>query len=202
MDRSDKYKWTIIYSDHNNKFIHLDYLTRSNPDSQILLADISNNYDPKFCWRNGDFLIRQWLQKYIDIVHHNNIALLEWDVLVSQTLPSIQVDGLIGKNVKYRDKNPKWPWFKEIDRLDNYSQYSIGVAPLGVLFLNKECLEILLDSEFDDLYQKDIFSELRLPTILNSRNIKISSYFLPDVEWYQMPVKTNPGIYHSVKTKQ
>lgn len=201
MDQSDKYNWTIIYSDHNKEFIHLEHLKNSNPNAQILLANIANKYDHKYAWRNNDSILRQWIKNNISIIKHNNIALLEWDVLVTQKLPDIQIDGLMGKYVRTISSDPSWPWFKESRRLDMYKKHAIGVAPFGVLFMNKKCLDVIIDPEFDAIYNKDIFCELRFPTAINSKNINISTYHLPDVEWYSMSVKKQPGIYHCVKNK-
>lgn len=202
MVHQDKYKWSIIYTDHQNKFIHLDHLTKSNPTAQILLANIENKLNPKFAWRNSDSLYRLWLKNNINKIKYNNIAILEWDVLVSKTLPNICVEGLIVKQINNPRINPKWYWFKQLNSLEKYSKYAMGITPLAVMFMNKQCIDILLDKEFDTLYDKDIFCELRLPTILNSKNIKIIKYPLPDVDWNDTVFTLKPSIYHPIKIKQ
>lgn len=204
MDRSEISNWTIIYTDHTKDYIHLDHLQKSNPDAQILCADIFFGItEKKYAWRNGDKTVRMWLQNNIGKIISNNIALFEWDVLVSTKLPDIDINGLYAKNVRKPDTDPNWPWFKEIESLGSYKNYAIGVAPLGVLFMDKQCINTIIDPEFDDIYSKDIFSELRLPTILNSRNIPISKYDFPDVVWTPTTYdKNKPGIYHAIKTKQ
>lgn len=198
--KKDQYNWTIIYTDHNREFIHLDHLKKSNPDAQILLADTSNNFNKNFAWRNGDLLYRTWLQNNYDKLYYNNIAILEWDVLVSQKLPDIKINGILGKHII--SPNKKWFWFKEKKRLKEYEKYSVGLSPLGVLFMCKNCVQQIVDQKFDIIYQQDIFSELRLPTILNSKNIQISSYSLPNVSWKSVKYKTLPSIYHPIKSKQ
>lgn len=94
--------WTVIYCDHNNQFIHLDHIKKSNPNAQILLADISDdyNYNKGDCWRNWDFLLREWLRDHICEIDNNNVAVLEWDVLITKELPNITITGLIGKHKK------------------------------------------------------------------------------------------------------
>jgi hypothetical protein len=91
-------KWTIIYC-YFNQPIHEKYLKDSNPDSDIILADISNNLPKKYAWRNTDKLVRQWLQKNIDKIHTNNIAIIEWDVLITKKLPDLNIDGIYCKYI-------------------------------------------------------------------------------------------------------
>jgi hypothetical protein len=123
-------------------------------------------------------------------------------VLISQKLPDLTINGILGRSAICPIKNKTWPWFRETESLLEYKQHAFGLAPLGVLFLDKICIDIITDSEFDNIYSKNIFSELRLPTILNSRGINISSYVMPNVKWHETPFKAHePSIYHCVKTK-
>lgn len=197
MATTDKYKWTILYTDHQKQFIHYNHLIKSNPDANIIKVDISNNLDKKYIWRNSDLLIRSWLKNNRDSIVTNNIAIIEWDVLVKQKLPDTQIIGLQAKNII--KPNRKWWWFKDKYKLEHYSKYALGAAPLAVLFMSARCIDILLESSFDCLYQKDIFSELRIPTILNSRNITITSYSMPNVDSKKTMLKSEAGIYHPIK---
>jgi hypothetical protein len=199
MGRPEQYKWTVIYTDHNKKFIHLNHLERNNPDAQILLADTSNKFSRNFAWRNGDLLVREWLKNNYDKILYDNIAILEWDVLVNTKLPSQKITGLIGKQIYYPKNN--WYWFSEINLLEDYKQYALGIVPFGVLFMDKKSIDVLLDSRFDFLFNKNIYSELRLPTILNSRNIKINSLFMPHVSYLPVHFMNEQHIYHPIKSK-
>lgn len=199
MVTQDKYKWTILYTDHKKQYIHYHHLLQSNPDSNIIKVDISNNYQCKFAWRNADKLVREWLKNNKSNIRTENIIILDWDVLVTEKLPSSKIVGLQGADVITLRNKPRWNWFKDLHKLGQYKSYAIGVAPLAVLFMNIECVNIWLDSEFDHLYEQDIFSELRLPTILNSRKVPINKYHLPKVHWKHTRLKQEPGIYHPIK---
>jgi hypothetical protein len=199
METLDKYKWTVLYTDHQQNFIHYNHLVSHNPNANIFKVDISNNYKRDFIWRNSDKLVREWLRNNRSKINTENIAILDWDVLVTQQLPLLDNTGLKAANVITLTNKPRWWWFKDRHKLGKYKQFAIGVAPLGVLFMSNNCIDILLDSEFDYLYNKDIFSELRTPTILNSRGISITKYHLPYVHWKKTTLKSNPGIYHPIK---
>lgn len=196
-----KYQWTIIYVDFQHRYLHLNHIQKSNPDAQIILCDISNDISKIIAWRNNDRFIRDWLKKNKNKIIHNNIAIVEWDVLITSALPNILVDGFVGRNLQKPGIN-KWLWFKEIDRLGKYKNYATGAAPFAIQFFNKNAIDVWTSEEFNDIFLEDIFCELRLPTIMNYANINISEHLLPYVEWY--PAKYNkdvPGIYHAIKYK-
>jgi len=194
-------KWTIVYVDFQDQYIHLDHLKKSNPDAQILLCDISNDLPKVFVWRNNDKFIREWFRSNLDKIQHNNIAILEWDVVVTIPLPDIAVNGFVGRNLQRLNIN-QWVWFNEINRLGRYKPYAMGSAPFCVQFMDRQCINRWVDQEFDDIYSEDIFCELRLPTILNYANVNMSEYSMPYVEWHVMEYyKDIPGIYHAIKHK-
>lgn len=201
MTNLDDYKWTVIYTDHNKQFIHFNHLERNNPDAQILLADTSNKFSRDFAWRNGDLLVREWLKNNYDKILYDNIAILEWDVLVNMSLPSFKVKGLIAKDKHIYHPRNRWHWFCEMGLLESYRRYTVGISPLGVLFMNKKCIEVLLDNEFDFLYNRDIYSELRLPTILNSKQIPIGNQSMPNVSYLPVDFTNQNTIYHPIKSK-
>jgi len=192
-------KWTIIYSDFQHQYLHLKHLEKSNPDAQILLADISNDLPTIMVWRNNDRYIREWLRNNYHKILHNNIAFVEWDVLITINLPNINVCGFIGKHLQRPGIN-EWVWFNEIDRLGKYKTHAMGAAPFAIQFMDKEAVNTWMSNEYDDIYAKDIFCELRVPTIMNYAGIKMSEYSLPFVEWHTIKYNKNiPGIYHAIK---
>jgi len=193
-----KYQWTIIYVDFQHQYLHLKHLQKSNPDAQIILADISSNIEKIIAWRNNDRLIRNWLKNNKSQIIHHNIAILEWDVLVSSPLPNIKINGFVGRNLQKPNIN-KWLWFKEIDRLGKYKNYAMGAAPFAIQFFDKNSIEAWTSDEFDSISSQDIFCELRLPTIMNYAGIAMSEHLLPNVEWYNIQHKKIPGIYHAIK---
>ena len=195
------YQWTILYSDHAQQFIHSEFIKQHNPNASLFLLDISNQYSKEFAWKNSDLLIRNWLKENISKINpDSNIAILEWDVFLNTSLPNIKVDGLMGKYIFLRDKHPGWHHWRYIDLLKDYKQYAVGAMPFGVYFINYRGLECWIDHKHDCLYDQNIKNELRLPSLLNSENIKIENYNLPYVcyqtKWTNF---AKPGIYHPVK---
>lgn len=195
----DKYKWTILYTDYQKEFIHLKHIINSNPYAQIITVNTSHNLRSHYAWRNCDSLVRQYLKSHISDILYNNIAIFSWDVLITQELPRICVDGLMATNVFNQIQRPRWPWFREISKLGKYKASAFAAAPFCVYFMNKNAINVWLDPQFDHLYEQDIFSELRFPTILNSQNISINKYDFPYVHWNKTHLTKNPGIYHPIK---
>lgn len=204
MDQSDKYNWTIIYSDYKKELLHLDHLKNSNPDATILVCDISQYsfLDSKYCWKNNDALIRNWIRANRHLIKTPNILLIEWDVLVTKKLPPIKVDGLMVKNIHSPVTN-NWYWFKESNLLGPYQKNRIGITPFGVMMMNQNCIDTWIDHEFDPLYCANINCELRFPTLINSRQIPISQipFSMPNVSATKSEYKNIPDIYHPIKQK-
>lgn len=195
------YNWDVICTYHN-KLIHLKHLEKSNPKANILLADISKynaNFDTKYCWRNSDIFIRRWIRDNRKNIQSDNIAIIEWDVLMSSPLPDIKINGLMAKDVQHPNSDREWFWFKEIYRLKSIKKYAIGISPLAVIFMDQLSIDTWINKEFDDLCNSDIFSELRLPSLLNSKNIPISIYKMDSVEWNKIDYSDKPDIYHPIK---
>lgn len=200
MDHLEQYKWTIVCNDHKNEFIHSEHISKSNPEAQLILADISNNHFA--AWRNYDCISREWFKNHFQEIKYSNIAVVEWDVLITEKLPNIYIDGFIGKRKKTLPKHKNtWPWFKEKSKLCEFEKYAVGMAPLAVYFINRSSLETILDSKFDYIFNQDIFGELRLPSVLNSQNINICEYPMPFVFSYPISFKIESGIYHPIKNK-
>lgn len=195
--------WDIIYTFHIEP-IHLEHLQQSNPNANILLCDLSQYglfLNQKYCWRNSDIFIRNWLRCNRSSITRNNIAIVEWDVLITKPLPDICVHGLMCNNIQHSYQ--EWYWFKESKLLSaKYEKFKIGVTPLCVLFMDQYCIDTIIDSEFDPIFSANIFCELRLPTILNSRNINITKYSMPNVNSLKTTYDENiPDIYHPIKQK-
>ena len=195
-------RWDIIYTFHIEP-IHLEHLRQSNPDANILLCDISSynlSLGTKYCWRNSDAFIRNWLRNNRSSITSNHIAIIEWDVLITKPLPDLCFDGFVCKNIHRHSKN--WYWFKESKLLGKYEEFKIGITPLAVLFMDQNCIDTLIDKEFDSIFSADIFCELRLPTVINSRKINISTYHMPNISASKTIYNSNiPDIYHPIKEK-
>lgn len=196
-----KNKWTIIYTFHD-KCLHFNHLQKSNPHAKCLKCDISNNFSASFAWRNNDKLIRNWLKNNIDKIQTNNIAILEWDSLITKQLPDILIDGVCGKFVRPYEYYSHWYWFKDKSKLDYLESYACGLLSFGFLVLNKEAIKIWISTDFDFLYEKDICCELRLGTIFKYSNIKMTEMQFPNIMEGQKKITVDlnkPDYYHPVK---
>lgn len=196
--------WTIIHtSDKNGKFLHSEYLKKYNPDAQIILADLSNNYAPSFAWFNCDLLFRDWLKKHINEIENNNVYVCEYDVLTLTKLPDLELtNALYGSHIIMPHAFDKWQWKSHADLLEEYKIDALAMIVFGWFFCSKNCLEILLDPQYDKLYQKTIISELRFGTILKHNKVKIKEYPVPYVTPYPkfVPKILNENhFYHPVK---
>jgi hypothetical protein len=193
--------WDIIYVYHD-KPVHLEHLQKSNSDNNILLCDISSYslfVEKKYCWKNNDLLIRNWIRQNRSKITNENIALVEWDVVISQKLPDLKVKGLIGKNIQ--NYGSGWYWFCDSKKLGPIEKYRIGITPFALLFMDQQCIDYWIHYEFDPLYVCDIISELRLPSLLNSKNIPITTYPMPNMSATVTQFSNTPGMYHPVKQK-
>lgn len=204
------FNWTIINTSHRD-FPHIDYLKKTNPQAQIICANIGGILSPKMSYQNSDMLIRNWLIKNFSYIDNSNIAIFEWDTLCNMELPTnieLTNEILVKESISYA-KHPSWFWFKDIDKLGEYKEYAHGLQPLGVILIDKESLSQILDQRFDKIFNTSIFSELRLPTVLNSLRVTIKQINDDRFKF----IRTHPafdseiteislGIYHPIKNKR
>lgn len=209
--------WTIIYSsDHKGNFIHEEYLRKSNPDAQILKLDMTNDLPEDIGWKQSDIIVREWMKQNHNEIEHNNVALIEYDVLVNMKLPNIYLDNTImGKQPLNLVDNPSWWPFTEKHRLGYLEKDAYGLWFFGFYMMSRNCIEYLIKAEYDFLfnYEVDILSELKFITILKHNNVSIEAanplYMcnflcgkrgngsIPDID-YRLSI---PGIYHPVKNR-
>jgi hypothetical protein len=203
--------WTIFYSFHDTP-IHLSSLRLSNPEANIIPLNITNNFSQHFAWRNSDNLVRDRIKEHIDSIRSQNIAIAEYDVLIKEQLPDINVDAVYCKKIMRLNQNKNWHWFKEINRLGSLEPFALGLFPMGFFILNIEHIKCWLDSKYDFLYEENIFCELRLGTILNHAGFPIKEYNYSNIltrsalkhqnlEESIFINRQNSRIYHPVKNK-
>lgn len=192
-------KWTIIYTSRHTDgcFLHLDHIIKSNPYAQILTIDFTYNYG----WLNPDKTIRKWMSQNISKIKHNNVAFIEYDVLITKSLPDIKLNNILYGRI-LSDKN--WVWWKEIDKLKHLKPYACSIQVFAMYMMSRNCLNFYLDKQYDFLYEQDIIGELRFPTIMNHNGVQISEYpYMNNCHWgkdveYDINI---PDYYHPVKTK-
>ena len=174
----------------------LDSLTKSNPQSEIWLIDDLRTGNSKTLWRNSDVPLREFWAKCGETVGSDRLWFLEHDVLVTTALPDARdVLGVAGKDVMVGDG---WMWMGERDRLED-GMFPVGIAPLGVSVFSREALDAIVNPRWDSLYEKDVFCELRTPSVVKTCGLPVDHIALPDVRWHRRKSDVRPSIYHSIK---
>ena len=205
----------LTYKDKNENpgTPHLAWLKASNPDVDIKIVtrsrEIGLRTDKDYAWRNPDELLRFWWKQNKDTVDSPVVVVLEYDVLVTATLPTLPpgVD-LAGVRAFTPTTYSDWYWFNQtderskLDELKIQDKYLAGIVPYGFLVMKREVLDSLCNKRWDKAYELDIFSELRFTTIANIEKHKIGEIHLPNVDWTPIYIPkeiNNFGIYHPVK---
>ena len=62
-------------------------------------------------------MLRDALKSTYNSILHDNVFLIEWDALVSATLPDISVRGAQVSVVPTPEEHPDWMWWPEFDLL-------------------------------------------------------------------------------------
>jgi hypothetical protein len=155
-------------------------------------------------WRNCDRSIRDWWKANRHRVKSSHVAFVEWDVVVNADLregirPFV---GLAGRVVENRPGSA-WQWWQEIDALpENLRVHAASLRPLAVVIASRQCLEAISAPTWDDVFRRDIFCELRLPTVARACGFQLAALpCLAHVEHFPIPHPgTAPGVWHQVKT--
>lgn len=165
--------WTIIYY-YRDTPTHLESLRKSNSKHQIIPIEIEHNLPHIEAWRNADRTIRKYLNTIINDILYDNILLVEWDVYIDTEVPDIDFDGALFNNI-IKNKNNGWCWWKEIDNLpEQLRSCATGGALWSLIAIKKTYLEMLLSNKYDYIYEMDIFSELRTPTLMQHLGVPLS----------------------------
>lgn len=181
---------------------------KSNPDlTQHVCVSNSKTtpQDIKRDWRNCDNNLRNWWKSNKHIVKSDYLLVVEWDVKITDDIKNyfdFDSNGIICKNIREFGKD-KWVWFEESEKFPDHFKNKIkGLYPLSVILFHRSSLDFIIREEFDDIFSKDIFCELRIATILNYGNFEIrGNQRLPDVQLVQSKNHLKyPGIFHKVKT--
>lgn len=190
--------WTVLMTSYNGVgWPHLDALRASNPGADIRIALDDGPGDRGFRWRNNDLFVREWWRAHGSRTGTERIALLEHDVLVTCALPDIGVSGIAGAQVKR--PGDEWYWWPDMWKLGGTRRYVTGVVPMGVTFFSRAALDLIAGSGWDHLYDRDIFCEMRVPSIIRACGLPVIQVDLPNVGTNPIRAGAGPGIYHPVK---
>ena len=157
-------------------------------------------------WRNCDRNIREWWRAHRELVMADAVLCLEWDVLVDvdlrKVIPPLATGGGISAAsiiTPVTAIRSYWP-FEDVFRLPRVMQgLACATAPLAVLLISRAALDAILATEYDAIFNADIFCELRLPTIIRYAGFGVAAMDLPNV--HCTPCRpTFADIWHPVIT--
>ncbi len=209
--------WTIVYHSHTY-FLHEQHIRASNPGAQLLCLDTANQLPHPVAVRAGDRFVRKALQQAFSSIQHENILVIAWDVLLTMALPDTHIKGVHAPNVPTVENAPTWMWWREVERLPPpLRRHKVGVVPFCVFAIDRASLWNILDPRFDELFERDIISELRFGSLCSFLGIPISKLdtdlFRNDrilrsttpgeiteyMRRFGDEISTVPGLYHPVK---
>lgn len=210
-------KWTIIYYSPF-EHLHTNHIRASNPEAQLILLDSRNSLPPALAWRSCDRMLRDAVKSKFNSILHDNVLLIEWDVLLSARLPDISIVGAQVSVVATPEEHPDWMWWPEYDVLPPSLRIEKrGAVPFGILAIDKQSLWKLLHPSLDEVFEQDIIAEIRFPAVCALCGIGLSelepSFFPkerilrsmtePEVAEYNArfgkTFLSHPGLYHPVK---
>lgn len=186
---------------------HIDRFLEYNPGVEIhvISHQLCQGEARRTAWRNADRLIRDWWHQQGDHLAFDYAVFLEWDVLFSSSLSDVftSEDDFLCKEVMLPSQ--QWHWFEETPRLPlGLAEFATGIVPLGVSRISRECLNAVFSHPLaPEAYKRDIFSELRLPTLASACGFApvACPETLRNVEWQEVSPEAGSGVWHSVKTR-
>jgi hypothetical protein len=177
---------------------NLDHFVKHNPDVVYHKTTYKEECDKLWMWRNSDTMIREWWKEHRDTFNAEYLFVLEYDVLITKKINIIFQRGF--SCCSLRMMGDKWKWFAEYKKLNGINP--IGAVPLAVTAFSRDALDNLIDPKWDELYSKDIFSELRLASIMGACGVRINILKgMSGIKYNKNDNITGPGYYHSVKHK-
>jgi hypothetical protein len=184
---------------------HLDRFREHNANIPIHCVVAEENPIPEKGWINCDRNIRDW---WISIGRHlkfRHAVFIEGDVLFSSPVGEIfQGDShFMGKDVK--KPGMPWNWFSQIPFLpEEMKPHATGVAPFAVVRISRVCLADMFSHPLvEPLYGRDIFSELRLPTLAVACGYEPENHHgkLDNVHFNPITPESGIGVWHCVKER-
>jgi hypothetical protein len=199
---------------------HLASLRKHNPDSFILpltddvpqllpgaidVARFPSSFATAQKWRSVDTTFYRWFENRS--FNARRYLSLEYDCLCTVNLRDYYSEvfdaDVAGVDFFTREQNPRWKWFMsgEMDKLPAEDRkYAAGICPLTCTFYSHEALEEISRR----IHRQDLFSELRLGTIVNKLGLAFRP--LPPLKrstvcWHTYPWQANrPGLFHGIKS--
>jgi hypothetical protein len=205
----------ILFVHHKNDEVtraHLEHLRRLNPYPIVPLKNQSDEgivgairpphgEDP---WHGADAPIYSWFaRRGFDAARY---IVLEWDCLMTIPVREYYAEVWDKKagacTIVTPATHPCWYWFREIGLFsEELRPYAAGLVPLNGVFLSHEAMIAITSKTIP----KDVFSELRLGTLLRAHAIELIE--IPVTKgatnsWNPYLTHYEPGglgLYHPVK---
>lgn len=190
---------------------HLDALRAANPDLIIHVheaSDAATEAERETAWRNCDRNLRDWWKTHRDAVTADAILALEWDVFCNIDLTCIVPPlgngyGLMAAAIKSPVRDGRsWLPFREMNRMPGgLASMALGIVPAAVMQLSRKALDAIADEQWDEVFARDIFCELRMPSIVRACGFSVEDCL--QWRWVGTQPMTVPtgatGIFHPVK---
>lgn len=200
----------VILGTESQGFPHLEVIQSANPGLIIhteILPDPDDDAARQTAWRNCDRNLTNWWIDNRESVATSRVLFLEWDTFANVDLRTIvprEFRGIAGAFVKRLIGHRAWLGFREMDRLPASAQpFAIGIEPMACVMISADALDYLASPNLDDVFNADIISELRTPTILRAGGFEVKQ--VPEWVNVQAARRRMPegftGIFHPVKTE-
>jgi len=206
----------ILFAHHANDHVtrfHLKLLQRINPFPVLPLRNqsdegVESSIRPVYHeapWHGTDGLLYAWFRdRTFDAERY---IFLEWDCRMTMPVREYYAEvwnsQAAASEFLTPDHNPHWCWFRELNLLPaELRDSAAGVAPLNGLMLSHEALRLIASKPIP----ADVFSELRLGTLLRANGIHVTpipaakastNSFKPYLTYFD---PTRPGLYHPIKS--
>lgn len=192
--------FTLVWlTDPKHNAIHQQHFTATNPD----VPQHVYRAPPEVTWFENDRNHRQWWSENRDKVTTPYVVLFDYDVLcnIRLSIPN-DFEGCACINMlKYPHRNAYKRKWDTAALPAGYLPYLYAAAPLGILLADRAALDTLLLPEHAHLYERRIWCEDRLPTVMAASGITLHSlaYAANDKVWEQPYRPGHRGIFHRVK---
>lgn len=175
--------YSIVIMGHLGcKFPHAIDICNSNPNRHVEThnSDQELFIDKQETWRNCDRNIRDWAQS-VDSLDHSHYLFLEYDVYAN----GYNFDKLVTDHYEPYDlvspyKSDRYSNHFSVKEIPNlpvaYRKYATIVHPLAILLLSKRLLTEMIHEDHDELFELDIFCELRMGTFAAAHAMELGIF--------------------------
>lgn len=201
-------KYSVLWMTTQKRGLpHEDQFSQYNPDVRQYVCegvDVGGIGE----WRNNDRALREWLKKNLHLIDTPYLIIIEWDVLFGKKVEDVfsEFEGVeIGGLHKKPNQPGRWQWFQEVPHLpEGLRSYAAGIAPFCLMCIGVDKLKQLCSKAFDNVFNKDIFCELRFATVLNFMGVNVRRIECK-TRITSLKIRApleGEGIWHAVKKKQ